>query len=186
MKLSENPLLSSSENAMRFRVLHAVNRPLDELSVKDICVCADISRDTFYRHFASKYDIAVWHGKLIQSLYLEQVGRTIDLETGYFHNFRLLAEEKEFYGYAFKNFGRSMGEFPEMENHRKEALMSALKEKRGAVVDNELAFCVDAYVQLETVLVSRWLHDGCVPDPKTFTSYMVAVVPSKLRDALSL
>lgn len=186
MKLSENPLLSSAENATRFRVLHAVDRPLDELSVKDICANADISRDTFYRYFTSKYDIAVWHGKLIQSLYLDQVGRTIDWETGYFHNFRLLAEEKEFYGYAFKNFGRSVGEFPEMELHRKEALLNVLKEKRGIGASDELVFCVEAYTMLETVLVARWLRNGCVPNPKTFTSYMVGVVPGMLRDAMAL
>ena len=171
---------------MRFKILHAVDRPLDELSVKDICANADISRDTFYRYFTSKYDIAVWHGKLIQSLYLDQVGRTIDWETGYFHNFRLLAEEKEFYSYAFKNFGRSMGEFPEMELHRKEALLNILKEKRGVDVSDELVFCIEAYTVLETFLVARWLSSGCAPDPKTFTAYMIGVVPSVLHDAMAL
>lgn len=186
MKLSENPLLSSPENAVRFKILHALTRPLDELAVKDICANAGVSRDTFYRYFTSKYDIAVWHGRLVQSLYLEQVGRTIDWETGYFHNFRLLAEEKEFYGHALKNLGRNIGEFPEMEAHRKEVLLNVLKEKRGIGASDELVFCVEAYTMLETVLVVRWLRDGCVPDPKTFTARMLAVLPRKLYDALAL
>ena len=119
-------------------------------------------------------------------MYLEQVGRTIDWETGYFHNFRLLAEEKEFYGHALKNLGRNMGEFPEMEAHRKEVLLNVLKEKRGIGASDELVFCVEAYTMLETVLVTRWLRDGCVPDPKTFTARMLAVLPRKLYDALAL
>lgn len=52
--IADNPMLASLDMVMKFKILHAVHRPLDELSVQKICRKAGISRKTFYRHFESR------------------------------------------------------------------------------------------------------------------------------------
>ncbi len=184
MKVADNSILSSPDNMMRFRIMRSIDRPLDKLTVKDICAAASISRDTFYRYFSSKYDIPVWHGKFVQSLYLDEAGRTIDLKTGYYHDFRLLAQEKEFYKNALRNFGRTIQEFPEMIAHRKEVLRDTIGEWNHIPITNEMEFCIDAYASLETLLVTRWLRDECQTSPEVFAEYMLSVVPRKIYKAL--
>ena len=185
-KLANNPMLQSPEIAMKFRILHAVDGPLDKLSMKDICANASIARDTFYRHFESKYDIAIWHGKFIQSLYLDNVGRTIDWKTGYFHDLRLLAEEQEFYRFAMRNLGRKLKEFPEMDVHRKAVMLETLTEWKHVEIDDTLMFCIDTFVALETVLVTQWLRNRCTPSPDEFADRLISVVPCKLFTAMEL
>ena len=184
MAIADNPMIQSPEIKTKFKILHAVDRPIDELSVKDICAKAGVSRDTFYRHFDSKYDISVWHGKLAQSMYLDQAGRTTDFRTGYYHDFRLLAEERDFYICAYKNMGKSTNEFPLMNEHRKNVLLETLVDWHKVTMDDDLEFCLDAFVMLETVLVTRWLRAGCDPDPDVFAERMMTVIPSRLYEAL--
>lgn len=170
----------------KLKILHAVDKPLEEISVKEICEKAGISRDTFYRHFSSKYDIAIWHGKLVQTAYIDEAGRTLDLLTGYRHHFRVLAEEYVFYRSAFKNLGRANNEFPEMNDHRKQTLIETLRDYRHVDIDDDMLFCIDAFVQLETMLITRWLSDGCSLDSDTFASRMVSMIPNRLYDAWEL
>jgi AcrR family transcriptional regulator len=176
----------SPDIQMKFRILRAVDQPIDELSVKDICANAHISRDTFYRHFASKYDIAVWHGEYVQGFNLDNVGRTIDWQTGYYLDFSLLAAEERFYTRALRNLGRNVGEFPLMNDHRKNVIVETLQDWRKIPLNDSLMFCLDAFVTMETMLVSRWLRDGCNPEPSVFAKRMMDVVPHPLVSAMSL
>ncbi|WP_371298236.1 TetR/AcrR family transcriptional regulator [Paraeggerthella sp.] len=47
-----------------------------------MCENAGISRQTFYRHFQSKYDIPWWHSIFCRQFYLNEIGRTVDWKTG--------------------------------------------------------------------------------------------------------
>lgn len=50
-------IFTSPDLSTKMRILHAVNKSLDQITVSEICRNAGISRQTFYRHFESKYDI---------------------------------------------------------------------------------------------------------------------------------
>lgn len=186
MALSDSPMLQSLEMRTRFKILRSVNDALEKMSVKEICENAGVSRDTFYRYFNSKYDIAVWHGKLVQSIYLDQVGRTMDWETGYFHNLRLLAEEKDFYLHAFRETGRKLKDFPEMEQHRAQVIRQTLEEWRNVELDDEMEFCIQSFALLETVLITKWLRGGCQPGPSIQAKRMADMVPHLLWHATKL
>ena len=60
LTLGEN-IFSSPELSTKMRILHAVDKSLDQITVAEICRNAGISRQTFYRHFESKYDIPWWY-----------------------------------------------------------------------------------------------------------------------------
>ncbi|MEG2025295.1 MAG: hypothetical protein RRZ85_07080 [Gordonibacter sp.] len=183
---TDNKMLLDQDLKTKLDIMHAVNKPLNKIFVKDICRNANISRDVFYRHFYSKFDISIWYGKFAQSFYLDNAGRTVDLQTAYYHNFCILSEQKEFFVCAYTDFDRMIGEFSAMNLHRKGVLLETLTAWRGLDVGDDLMFCIESFVQLETILVSRWLRDGCLPDPKTFANQITMLVPELLREALAL
>lgn len=181
--LMDGPFGESAEMKMRYRIFRTLDRPLKSMTVSEICEKAAISRDTFYRYFTSKYDIVMWHGRLVQAIYLDQVGRSIDWKTGYYHDFRLLTEEQDVYGKTLVGLGCPTDEFPEMVLHREETFLRTLA-MRGVEVDDDLRYAIKAFVLLETILVSRWLLDGCNPDPETQAQRMVNLIPHRLYNAL--
>ena len=90
-------IFGSPELRTKMKILHAVDKSLDRITIAEICENAGISRQTFYRHFQSKYDIPWWHSIFCRQFYLNEIGRTIDWKTGYYHHLRLIAQERDFY-----------------------------------------------------------------------------------------
>ena len=56
LTLGEN-IFNSPDLSIKMKILHAVNKSLDQITVAEICRNAGISRQTFYRHFESKQEI---------------------------------------------------------------------------------------------------------------------------------
>lgn len=59
------------------KMLKSVDRPLEVISVNDICKNAGISRQTFYNHFESKYMLRSWWSEYCEQFSLDRIG--IDL-----------------------------------------------------------------------------------------------------------
>lgn len=166
--------------AIRMKILHAVNQPLATMSVKDICKNANVSRQTFYRHFESKFDVPVWFSVHCEGFYLNEVGRTIDWQTGYYHHFRLLAKERDFLQRVLRAVPIEMNPMP---NRRKNTLLKTLI-LREVAVDDIMLFGLDTFVMIETELVMKWVRDGLQTDPLALARLITSVVPRTLYDAL--
>ena len=52
-----NDIFESPDIRTKMKILHGVNKSLDQITISEICANAGVSRQTFYRHFESKYDI---------------------------------------------------------------------------------------------------------------------------------
>lgn len=132
-------IFGSPELRTKMKILHAVDKSLDRITIAEICENAGISRQTFYRHFQSKYDIPWWHSIFCRQFYLNEIGRTIDWKTGYYHHLRLIAQERDFYRKSIQYsintpFGQTV--MPEnrktvlLETHRPRALDRRSREPR--------------------------------------------------------
>ena len=77
-------ILDDEDVRMRLRIMHAVDKSLDQIKVTDLCEKIGISRQMFYRYFDSKYSLHWWWPMHVHKFYLIEVGRTMDWETGYF------------------------------------------------------------------------------------------------------
>lgn len=86
--LSSQDIFSTPDLKTKMSILHAVDRSLDRMTISEICKKASISRQTFYRHFRSKYDIPWWFCIFCRQFYLNEIGRTISWQTGYYHHIR--------------------------------------------------------------------------------------------------
>ncbi|MDR1422849.1 MAG: TetR/AcrR family transcriptional regulator [Coriobacteriales bacterium] len=169
----------SGNDETKMKILHAIDRSLQDMTVDEISSKAGISRQTFYRNFTSKYDIFTWHAIRVEKLYLDEVGRTIDWETGYHHHFRLLAQEHvNYYAGLQYTYGVPFGIDP-MPAHRRQVLIETIKDFRKAELSPKIEFCVDAFAKLETELADKWFRDG-LAEPECFAEHMASMVPHLL------
>ena len=179
-------LLDSEDVQIKLRIMHAVDRSLDHITVGELCERAGISRQTFYRHFDSKYSLHWWWPIHVHQFYLIEVGRTMDWETGYFHHIRLLSLEKRFFEAATQYTLNSPADRNIMPHYRKRVLVETLQDYRKADIDDELMFCIDTWVKTETEILTEWYRLGTAPPPKEAAARLAVVIPRRLYDALSM
>ena len=80
----------SKQVETRLRIMHAVDRPIDELTCAAICAKADVSRQLFYRYFDSKFDIPYWFATECDRSTISEIGRSLTWEEGFSDFFSLL------------------------------------------------------------------------------------------------
>lgn len=168
----------------KLKIVHAVDRPLDEVSVEQICRGCGISRQTFYRHFDSKYAVATWYSLVCESLCLDEIGRTLTWREGLTRHFSLLERERR----AFKLLAGSKERAALMEQmrcHRRDVIIETLREYQRIEPDDVLLYCVRAYTHVEERMAGEWFSDGMPTDPETFAGLLELCVPGPLYEALN-
>lgn len=170
---------------MKMKILHAVDKSLDKMTISDICHNAGISRQTFYRHFESKYDIPWWYAIYCRQFYLNEIGRTIDWETGYYHHLRLLSQERDFYRKSIQYsintpFGRTV-----MPEDRRKVLLETLK-MRHVDIDHGMIFMVENFAKLECEIFNNWFRSDEETNLDRWTDDIISVVPDRLYRVLQL
>ncbi|MBQ9953873.1 MAG: helix-turn-helix transcriptional regulator [Eggerthellaceae bacterium] len=171
---------------LKLKIMHAVDRSLDQITVSRVCERAGVSRQTFYRNFDSKYSLHWWWPMHVHRFYLAEVGRTIDWETGYYHHVQLLSMEKDYFKVATQytvNFPCVNSLMPDF---RKCAIVETLKDYRGVSIDEDLMFSIDSWVKTETEVFTEWYRLGTVPDPETAAKRLVDIMPTRLYEAMRM
>ena len=179
-------VFNSPEVRVKMKILHAVDKSLDRMTISEICKNAGISRQTFYRHFESKYDIPWWHSIFCRQFYLNEIGRTIDWHTGYYHHLRLVSQEREFYRKSIQYsintpFGQTV-----MPENRIAVLIDTLENYRHVPVDDNMRFLVETFSKLETEVMNDWFRSDQPTDLVRWTEDLVSLVPARLYHALEL
>ena len=162
--LSSQDIFSTPDLKTKMSILHAVDRSLDRMTISEICKKASISRQTFYRHFRSKYDIPWWFCIFCGQFYLNEIGRTISWQTGYYHHIRLLSTEREFFKKSIQYsintpFGQTV-----MPQNRQTVLLETLKVHRNVPIDHNMLFLVEMFSKLECEVLNDWFRSDAPTD----------------------
>ena len=170
----------------KMKIMHAVDKSLDRVTISEICEKAGISRQTFYRHFKSKYDIPWWFSIFCRQFYLNEIGRTIDWRTGYYHHIRLIATERDFFRKSIQYsintpFGQTI-----MPQNRKGVLLETLQSYRHVPVDHNMQFLVETFSKLECEVLNDWFRSDADTDLVVWTDDLVSLVPDRLYRALDI
>lgn len=166
------------------KILHAVDKSLDRITISEICENADISRQTFYRHFKSKYDIPSWHTVFCRQFYLNEIGRTLNWEIGYYQHLRLITQERDFYRKSIQYtinepFGQTV--IPES---RKNVIFETLTRWRHVNIDHNMQFLVKTFSKLECEILNEWLRSERETDLTQWTNDLLSIVPVRLYKAM--
>ena len=181
-----NDIFESPDIRTKMKILHGVNKSLDQITISEICANAGVSRQTFYRHFESKYDIPWWHSIFCRQFYLNEIGRTIDWETGYYHHLRLIDQERDFYRKSIQYsintpFGQTV-----MPENRKTVLLETLERYRRVSVDHNMMFLVEIFSKLECEVLNDWFRSDQPTNLAQWTDDLVSLVPDRLFRALQI
>ena len=181
-----NDIFESPDIKTKMKILHGVNKSLDQITISEICANAGVSRQTFYRHFESKYDIPWWHSIFCRQFYLNEIGRTIDWETGYYHHLRLIAQERDFYRKSIQYsintpFGQTV-----MPENRKTVLLETLEKYCHMSVDHNMMFLVEIFSKLECEVLNDWFRSDQPTNLAQWTDDLVSLVPDRLFRALQI
>jgi len=178
-------LIPPPDYQIKMRIAHSVDRPIDELSVADICSKAGISRQTFYKNFESKYAISRWFARLSEERYLDQIGRTLSWRDGLTMHATMLSTERSLFLRSSHNRWEA-SLIQKVQRHRVCTLVTTLRDYRHVEPNDALMFSVTAYTHLEEHMFMEWFAGGMTPEPETFASYLVDCVPRRLYEALAL
>ncbi|MDO4443763.1 MAG: TetR/AcrR family transcriptional regulator [Slackia sp.] len=168
------------------KILHAVNQSLDRITISEICENAGISRQTFYRHFKSKYDIPSWHTIFCRQFYLNEIGRSINWETGYYHHLRLITEERDFYRKSIQYtinepFGQTV-----VPESRKNIILETLIHYRKIPIDHNMRFIVETFSKLECEVLNDWMRSDRETNLAQWTDDLLSIVPDRLYRAMQI
>lgn len=169
------------------RILHAVNKSLDQITVGEICHNAGISRQTFYRHFESKYDIPWWYSIFCRQFYLNEIGRTIDWKTG---TTTICASSPKSADFFRESIQYSINTAPSgqtiMPENRKSVLFDTLENYRHVEVNDNLRFIVEIFSKLECEVMNDWFRSDEPTNLARWTDDLVSLVPDRLYRALEI
>lgn len=179
-------ILDDEDVRMRLRIMHAVDKSLDQIKVTDLCEKIGISRQMFYRYFDSKYSLHWWWPMHVHKFYLIEVGRTMDWETGYFHHLKPLSLESEFFKVATQYTLNFPSQRSIMPHYRKCALLETLQDYKHIALDDDLMFCLDSWVKTETDILTEWYRLDTVPPLQEAVERLARVAPKMLYDALRM
>jgi AcrR family transcriptional regulator len=179
-------ILDDEDVRMRLRIMHAVDKSLDQIKVTDLCEKIGISRQMCYRYFDSKYSLHWWWPMHVHKFYLIEVGRTMDWETGYFHHLKLLSLESEFFKVATQYTLNFPSQRSIMPHYRKCALLETLQDYKHIALDDDLMFCLDSWVKTETDILTEWYRLDTVPPLQEAVERLARVAPKMLYDALRM
>lgn len=140
-----------------------------DISVKEICLLAHISRPTFYKHFKDKYEIieAITNAELIEPVFnaINSGIKNIKLLTETFYmNFY---KNKDFYKVIIKTEG---------QNSFFDTVIYQLTENNKKLYENVMDYETINYVSYkfatsQAMLLKKWINEGMVVPPERMANY---------------
>jgi AcrR family transcriptional regulator len=156
--------------------------PYDGIGVKQVCALADVSRASFYRVFADKYEPALWFQSVIFEASLRHLGRTLDWKGAYAvaESGRRLAPD--LVAAALKTSG-PQGLPVAFQAMMRDILVDTVQNYLGRGPDEDLLFQIEFYTR-SAVQASEWF-DGLSTSVAGRDAEMISqVVPRRLYELL--
>lgn len=171
----------------KLRILDSIDRPIDELSVGDICARVGISRQAFYNHFKSKYDILPWWGEHCAERYIFKIGVDYSWEEGYLLGTDLFHTKRDVLiaGFGHGDSSPYFAGYPYARRHA-EVLRGVIEGRLGRALDEAEEFCLKSFVHLESELTIFTCKDGIPVDTVRGVRGMLMVIPPFIYDNVQL
>lgn len=157
--------------------------PVDKISVQAVCEAADVSKQTFYRHYADKY-------ALLEEAFSELVLRPFEQESaqlrwteGLVSHFRRMREHEAFVrnGYLSSDVN---GLFQADVRLTREVLEGILRAHGADPADTLLHFAMDVELYGTIYLVRDWVLAGMRTPEEELASLIVQTMPEVLKPYL--
>lgn len=184
--LAHGNLELTVHNLSRIKVINALmvladRMPFGNITVKDICQEAGVSRQTFYRHFSGKHEAVTWFWYELAKRYMAPLGHTMGWYESLVYLFSEAAPYMAFFSKAAeKNSIDSVFAFA--RRARTESLQVLLEGILGGPLTDSLRFQVEFFSEAEAAMVARAAASGALADVEAFARNLDACVPPRLHE----
>lgn len=132
-----------------------------KITVGDILARAGVSRTTFYRCFADKYDVVNWSYKRYKNIYVKERDQYHSFETALAAQLRFLRENQRYFVQALRYLGQNSLRDSIFETNE-EYMLECWHEAYGA---REPSFAESGAIRFAAAGMSKiiecWLLEGC-------------------------
>ncbi len=168
----------------KIAVLHAVDRPLDSMTVSAICKKCCVSRKKFYTLFDSKYDIMYWYLDFCFSVSLYRIGRDLAWREGVTACLELVEQERAFFLADYEDLVQKRGSYYWPLNARRIAAIEETLARRGEEATATLRLEATVYSNLVPDLIRYWIKPNEFNDVGEYVDFWLDCVPRGLYEAL--
>ena len=154
------------------------HKPLQKVTVREICRACDARPQNFYYHFKDKYDLVAWiYGQDIESVATANMEKSwLDVLCLCYQN---MLSRRAFYRNAFEDDStncliRYVVDF-QIE------LYTGILKRKGAIIDESLTFAIIYHACACAEITRRWLTSPQPSSPEQFSALIMDAMPAKLR-----
>lgn len=160
-------------------------RPLDDVSVTEICRRAGVSRQTFYRCFKDKYDAVMWYIGCVTSSSCARIGLDWGWRGGYVRFLRSVEDNAWAHAAVLGSRDYNSVFYASMRD-AKYQLLENYVTVTGEQPSELIRFQTSMFSQIATIAVEQWVAGGCKPGADEFADMIVTLVPAELFHALDV
>lgn len=155
-------------------------KPLDQITIQEIVSNANITRQTFYRHFKDKYDLVTWYFEKEALKNIYQIGKSCSLKQGLSDKFRFMKKEKVFFMASFKSKDANSLIQYDM-NLIYKFYKEILIDKCDIKIDDDIDFLLRFYSYGAVNMIVRWVNNGMDISPEDLADKMIKSFPDDLK-----
>lgn len=185
MNKKNNRQYQDSDVRMKQAMLELMNMvPFEKITVRLICERANVNRSTFYAHYMDIYDMIDQMETNLQKELIDHYPvpeNVIPLSLESFVTFlRFIRSHKDFYRIALK----AKREFPLKQGFEPlwERVVKPLCLKAGISSENEMIFYFIGFQAGFTMILKRWVEQGCVESEIKIAQVIQTIIPSIWKD----
>lgn len=159
---------------------------LNKIYVKDIAKKANITRQSFYRHFKDKYDVINWYYDInIESLFLSScsidgIRKNLVIKCDFYK------KHKIFFQHAYKcNTQNSLTEHEYSRIYK--SLSNKIYENTGIAEksqSHELSYSLSFFIHGLLQLTIDWLYASCPISSEAFADMIINLMPEEISSRL--
>lgn len=180
IELSEIP----PDFSKKVAVMRVIDRPLEDLTVDDICCRCGISRSKFYEMFKSKFDIGYWYLNLVYRLALGKIGRTLSWKEGIVASLELMDQERTYFRHTVGTPDNVPNLYWAVQGDRVASMEEILRE-RGIALTPELRVEMLLYAGNIDRMLRMWVNAEVDMSREQFADLWIDCIPDGLFAALS-
>lgn len=184
MNKKNNRQFQNSDVRMKHAMLELMNTvPFEKITVRLICSRAGVNRSTFYAHYADIYDMIKQMETNLQKELIDNYPvseKVIPFSPESFITFlKFIRKHRDFYRIALK----TRREFPLKQGFEPlwEQIIRPLCLKAGISSENEMIFYFVGFQAGFTMILKRWVEQGCVESEEKIAQIIQNIIPSVWR-----
>lgn len=186
MNKKNNRQFQNSDVRMKQAMLELMNTTaFEKITVRLICEKAEVNRSTFYAHYTDIYDMIGQMETNLQKKLMEDYPvseKVIPLSLESFITFlEFIRKHRDFYQVALK----ARREFPLKQGFEPlwEQVIRPLCLKEGITDESEMMFYFVGFQAGFTMILKRWVEQGCVESVEKIAQIIQNITPSVWRSS---